>query len=57
MRSCLEGGGFGNEFSAMDSSISQVRHSQLRDAGNGQKASVATLFEQGISCCLSNDND
>ncbi|KAF7844749.1 kinesin-like protein KIN-UB [Senna tora] len=46
MRRCLEGGGSGAAFSAMDSSMSQVRHSQLRDTENGQKASVATLFEQ-----------
>ncbi|XP_054780246.1 kinesin-like protein KIN-UB [Prosopis cineraria] len=46
MRRCLENGGSENAFSAMDSAMSQARNSQLRDNGNGQKASVATLFEQ-----------
>lgn len=57
MRRCLESGGSGNAFSSMDSSMSQVRHPQLRDSVNGQKASVATLFEQGISICLSKKID
>ncbi|CAL0324554.1 unnamed protein product [Lupinus luteus] len=43
MRRCLESESSGNAFPAMDSSMSQVRNSQT---GNGQKASIATLFEQ-----------
>ena len=27
--------------------MSQIRHSQLSDSGNGDKASIAKLFEQG----------
>jgi len=50
MRRCLEGGSSGSTFSATDSSTTQVRHSQFKDAANGQKSSVATLFEQGTSC-------
>ncbi|MED6184555.1 hypothetical protein PIB30_048451 [Stylosanthes scabra] len=46
MRSCLESGSSGNAFPAADTSLSQSRHSQLRDTRNDQKASVATLFEQ-----------
>ncbi|KAK7256645.1 hypothetical protein RIF29_30099 [Crotalaria pallida] len=54
MRRCLESGGFGNTFSATDSSMTQVRHSQFKDTGNGQKSSVATLFEQvGLQKILS----
>lgn len=33
----------------MDSAMSQVMSCQLRYNGNGQKASVSTLFEQGIN--------
>lgn len=29
--------------------MSQARHPQLRDSGNGPKASIAKLFEQGTS--------
>ncbi|KAH1266580.1 Kinesin-like protein KIN-UB [Glycine max] len=47
MKRCLGSERSVNASSAMDSSMSQVRHSQLKDTGNGQKASVATLFEQG----------
>lgn len=43
---CLDRGGSGNAFTGLDSSMSPVRHSQLKDTGNGQKASIATLFEQ-----------
>lgn len=50
MRRCLEGGGSGSAFSTTDSSTAQVRHSQFKDAANGQKSSVATLFEQGTRC-------
>jgi len=49
MKRCLGSERSVNASSAMDSSMSQVRHSQLKDTGNGQKASVATLFEQGAS--------
>ncbi|KAJ1414877.1 P-loop containing nucleoside triphosphate hydrolase [Sesbania bispinosa] len=51
MRRCLENGSSGSTFSAMDSSM---RHSQFKDTGNGQKSSVATLFEQvGLQKILS----
>ncbi|CAL5192556.1 unnamed protein product [Lathyrus oleraceus] len=54
MRRCLEGGGSGSAFSTTDSSTAQVRHSQFKDAANGQKSSVATLFEQvGLQKILS----
>lgn len=54
MRRCLESGSSGSTFSAMDSSMTQVRHSQFKDTGNGQKSSVATLFEQvGLQKILS----
>lgn len=45
----MDSGSSGSTFSAMDSSMTQVRHSQFKDTGNGQKSSVATLFEQGTS--------
>ncbi|KAF2282656.1 hypothetical protein GH714_043766 [Hevea brasiliensis] len=38
--------GYGNGFAGSDSFVSQIRHSQFKDAGNGQKAPMATLFEQ-----------
>lgn len=44
---CLDRGGAGNAFAGLDSSMSPVRNSQLEDSRNGQKASIATLFEQG----------
>ncbi|KAG5060778.1 hypothetical protein JHK87_001807 [Glycine soja] len=54
MKRCLGSERSVNASSAMDSSMSQVRHSQLKDTGNGQKASVATLFEQvGLQKILS----
>ncbi|KAK7294947.1 hypothetical protein RJT34_17847 [Clitoria ternatea] len=54
MRRCLENGSSGSTFSAMDSSTTQVRHSQFKDNGYGQKSSVATLFEQvGLQKILS----
>ncbi|KAK7340121.1 hypothetical protein VNO77_20815 [Canavalia gladiata] len=54
MRRCLENGSSGSAFSAMDSPMTQVRHSQFKDTGNGQKSSVATLFEQvGLQKILS----
>ncbi|KAK8466370.1 hypothetical protein PHAVU_008G075500 [Phaseolus vulgaris] len=50
MRRCLENGSSGSTFSAMDSS----RQSQFKDTANGQKSSVATLFEQvGLQKILS----
>ncbi|KAI4356818.1 hypothetical protein L6164_000806 [Bauhinia variegata] len=54
MRRRLEHGGSGNVFPSQDSSMSHVRHSQLRDTANGQKAPIATLFEQvGLEKILS----
>ncbi|XP_061346960.1 kinesin-like protein KIN-UB isoform X1 [Gastrolobium bilobum] len=54
MRRCLESESSVNAFPAVDSSMSQVRHSQLKEAGNGQKSSVAALFEQvGLQKILS----
>ncbi|KAL7182892.1 hypothetical protein ACSBR1_041550 [Camellia fascicularis] len=38
--------GAGKVPSDLDSLISQVRHPQLRDSGDGEKASIAKLFEQ-----------
>ncbi|KAI7993491.1 Kinesin-like protein KIN-UA [Camellia lanceoleosa] len=38
--------GAGKVPSDLDSLISQVRHPQLRDSGDGDKASIAKLFEQ-----------
>ncbi|KAM4104967.1 hypothetical protein ACJW30_06G198200 [Castanea mollissima] len=46
MRRCLERSGPGNAYNGLDSSMSPFRHSQVKDSGNGQKASIATLFEQ-----------
>lgn len=54
MRRYLEDGSSGSAYSATDSSMTQVRHSQFKDAGNGPKASVAALFEQvGLQNILS----
>ncbi|KAJ1413651.1 P-loop containing nucleoside triphosphate hydrolase [Sesbania bispinosa] len=54
MRRCLESESSVSAFPGMDSSMSQVRHSQLKDTRNGQKASVAALFEQvGLQKILS----
>lgn len=47
MRRCLDRGGSGNGFTGIDSSAPSVRHSYPRDTGNGHKAPVSTLFEQG----------
>ncbi|KAG6665520.1 hypothetical protein CIPAW_02G166600 [Carya illinoinensis] len=46
MKRYLDGGGSGNAYTGLDSSMSPFRHPQLKDAVNGQKASIATLFEQ-----------
>ncbi|XP_027336337.1 kinesin-like protein KIN-UB [Abrus precatorius] len=54
MRRCLESESSVNASPAMDSSMSQVRHSQHKYTGNGQKASFAALFEQvGLQKILS----
>ncbi|PSS09744.1 Kinesin-like protein [Actinidia chinensis var. chinensis] len=42
----IDGGGAGEVPNGLDSLISQVRHQQLRDSGDGEKASMAKLFEQ-----------
>ncbi|KAI3877139.1 hypothetical protein MKX03_023849 [Papaver bracteatum] len=42
----LDKGGSGNGFTGLDSLVSQVRQSQLNESGNGQKGSIAKLFEQ-----------
>ncbi|OVA07716.1 Armadillo [Macleaya cordata] len=53
-RRSLDRGGSGKGFSGLDSLVSQVRHSQIKDSGNGQKASIAKLFEQvGLQKILS----
>ncbi|XP_042477484.1 kinesin-like protein KIN-UA [Macadamia integrifolia] len=50
----LERGGPGKILSGLDSLVAQVRHPQVRDTGNGQKASIAKLFEQvGLQKILS----
>ncbi|XP_061339164.1 kinesin-like protein KIN-UB [Gastrolobium bilobum] len=54
MRRRLENESSGSTFSAMDSSMTQVRHSQFKDTGNGPKSSVATLFDKvGLQKLLS----
>ncbi|KAG1359253.1 hypothetical protein COCNU_08G006990 [Cocos nucifera] len=53
-RRSLESGGSGKSLTGLDSLMSQARHSQLRDSGNGPKASIAKLFEQvGLQKILS----
>ncbi|KAJ9188432.1 hypothetical protein P3X46_003791 [Hevea brasiliensis] len=50
----LDRGGSGNAFAGLDSFVSQMRHSQFKDSANGQKAPMATLFEQvGLQKILS----
>ncbi|KAJ4951227.1 hypothetical protein NE237_028059 [Protea cynaroides] len=50
----LERGGPGKIFTGLDSFMAQVRHPQLKDSGNGEKASIAKLFEQvGLQKILS----
>ncbi|KAF5453362.1 hypothetical protein F2P56_028267 [Juglans regia] len=46
MKRYLDRGGSGNAYTGLDSSMSPFRHPQLKDAVNGQKASITTLFEQ-----------
>ncbi|KAL2337441.1 hypothetical protein Fmac_011887 [Flemingia macrophylla] len=54
MRRCLGSESSAKTSSAMDSSMSRVRHSQLKETGIGQEASVAALFEQvGLQKILS----
>ncbi|KAL5727969.1 hypothetical protein ACHQM5_001103 [Ranunculus cassubicifolius] len=53
-RRSLDRGGSGKIFTGLDSLMSQVRHSQTKDAGNGQKAPIVNLFEQvGLQKILS----
>ncbi|XP_052211329.1 kinesin-like protein KIN-UB [Diospyros lotus] len=50
----LDGRGGGQVPSGLESLVSQVGHPQLRDSGNGEKASIAKLFEQvGLQKILS----
>ncbi|RWR87555.1 kinesin-like protein KIN-UB isoform X1 [Cinnamomum micranthum f. kanehirae] len=50
----LDRGGSGKVSAGLDSLMNQVRHSQLQDSGNGQKAPIAKLFEQvGLQKILS----
>lgn len=50
----LDRGGSGKVLGGLDSLMSQVRQPQLRDFGNGEKASIANLFEQvGLQKILS----
>ncbi|XP_038970712.1 kinesin-like protein KIN-UB isoform X2 [Phoenix dactylifera] len=53
-RRSLDRGGSGKILTGLDSLMSQARHSQIRDSGNGPKASIAKLFEQvGLQKILS----
>ncbi|KAK9103540.1 hypothetical protein Sjap_020794 [Stephania japonica] len=53
-RRSLDRGDSGKILTGLDSLMSQVRHLQLKDSGNGQKASIAKLFEQvGLQKILS----
>ncbi|KAJ4954754.1 hypothetical protein NE237_011537 [Protea cynaroides] len=53
-RQSLDRGGPGKIFTGLDSLMAQVRHPQVKDSGNGQKASIAKLFEQvGLQKILS----
>uniref|UniRef100_A0A5B6YKD6 Kinesin-like protein n=1 Tax=Davidia involucrata TaxID=16924 RepID=A0A5B6YKD6_DAVIN len=50
----LDGGSAAKVPGGLDSLISQVRHPQLKDSGDGEKASIAKLFEQvGLQKILS----
>ncbi|RWR89310.1 kinesin-like protein KIN-UB isoform X2 [Cinnamomum micranthum f. kanehirae] len=50
----LNKGGSGKVLAGLDSFMNQVRQPQVKDSGNGQKASVAKLFEQvGLQKILS----
>lgn len=48
-RKRLDRGGSAKVTGGLDSLMSQVRHPQVRESGNGEKASIAKLFEQGKS--------
>ncbi|XP_065859440.1 kinesin-like protein KIN-UB [Euphorbia lathyris] len=51
---CLDRGVSGNAFASLDSFVSQVKNSQFKENGNGQKAPVTTLSEQvGLQKILS----
>ncbi|KAF5178267.1 Kinesin-like protein, partial [Thalictrum thalictroides] len=53
-RRSLDRGGSGKIFTGLDSLMSQVRNSQIKDSGNGQKAPIVNLFEQvGLQKILS----
>ncbi|PKA59957.1 Armadillo repeat-containing kinesin-like protein 2 [Apostasia shenzhenica] len=53
-RRSLDRGGSGKILPGLDTGLSQARSSQLRDSANGQKASIAKLFEQvGLQKILS----
>ncbi|KAL6004763.1 hypothetical protein ACLOJK_005319 [Asimina triloba] len=45
-RRSLDRGDSGKVFTGLESLMNQVRHAQLKDSGNEQKASIAKLFEQ-----------
>ncbi|XP_038874803.1 kinesin-like protein KIN-UA isoform X2 [Benincasa hispida] len=50
----LDRGEPGKVMGSLDALVQQVKHSQAQDAGNGEKASVAKLFEQvGLQKILS----
>ena len=42
----------GKVLSSLDSLVQQVKHSQAQEPANGEKASVAKLFEQGFNLFL-----
>ncbi|XP_058104680.1 kinesin-like protein KIN-UB isoform X2 [Magnolia sinica] len=53
-RRSLDKGDPARVFTGLDSLMNQVRHLQLKDSGNGQKVSIAKLFEQvGLQKILS----
>lgn len=53
-RKRLDRGGSAKVTGGLDSLMSQVRHPQVRESGNGEKASIAKLFEQvGLQKILS----
>ncbi|PIA49923.1 hypothetical protein AQUCO_01300568v1 [Aquilegia coerulea] len=53
-RRSLDRGGSGKILTGLDSLMSQVRNSQIKDSGNGQKAPIVNLFEQvGLQKILS----
>ncbi|XP_021612547.1 kinesin-like protein KIN-UB isoform X2 [Manihot esculenta] len=53
-RRYLDRCGSGNAFAGLDSFVSQMRHSQVKESVNGHKAPMATLFEHvGLQKILS----